>query len=327
MTYRLHLESRRQQHSSFHLDEAAWALAATRHPDLARQVDVSFGWDGSRFADPLDDVDFLLASRFPWDAVNGAARLRWIHTTGAGVDQLLPLDTVREDLILTNSRGIHSDKAQEFVQMALLMLHARMASVFDAQRNRRWDTQLTPPLRGKTALVIGYGNLGSAACAAACALGLHVSVLTRGGNAQVHEGVEADCIARLDEWLPRTDFLIVAAPLTPQTHMLVSASRISAMRPGAAVVNISRAGLIDYPALFDNLRSGHLSGAVLDVFDPEPLPAESEAWSVPNLVVTPHISCDVPDYNQRVLDVWFRNFKNFLSNKPFENVVNRQLGY
>ncbi|GAB2894128.1 D-2-hydroxyacid dehydrogenase [Paraburkholderia jirisanensis] len=328
--YRLHLESRRGQVPAFHLTEAVWREAAARHAELAASLDLSFGWDGERFAAPLDDIDFLLASRFPSEAVNDAPRLRWIHTTGAGVDQLLPLSQFRADLILTNSSGIHVDKAGEFVQMALLMLNAQLPAVLHAQREHRWDARLTAPIRGKTALLIGLGDIGGAAARAAHSLGLRVIALNRSGRAQPDIAGLVDTlapIAALDDWLPQADFVIVTAPLTPATRNLLCADRLAAMRPGAAVVNLSRAALIDYDALFERLRSGTCGGAVLDVFEPEPLPAHSPAWDVPGLIVTPHISCDAPDYNQRVLELWFGNFARWLRAEPLLNVVERERGY
>jgi phosphoglycerate dehydrogenase-like enzyme len=328
--YRLHLESRRSQASAFHLDEAAWQAAAARHAELAALLDVSFGWDGERFAAPLDDVDFLLASRFPTQAVNDAPRLRWIHTTGAGVDQLLPLAQFRGDLLLTNSSGIHVDKAGEFVQMALLMLNAQLPAVLRAQQAHRWDARLTAPIRGKTALLIGLGDIGGAAARAAHLLGMRVIALNRSGRAEADIAAQVQTLAPIDEldhWLPQADFVIVTAPLTPATHGLLSAQRLAAMRPGAALVNLARAALIDYAALFERLRSGACGGAVLDVFDPEPLPADSTAWDVPGLIVTPHISCDAPDYNQRVLELWFSNFARWLRAEPLANRVDRERGY
>jgi phosphoglycerate dehydrogenase-like enzyme len=331
MRYRLHLESQRRQKAAFHLDAAAWNRAADRHPQLAKHVEASFGWDGERLARPLDDVDFLLASRFPHAVVNAASRLRWIHTTGAGVDQLLPLDGLRHDLVLTNSSGIHSDKAAEFVQMGLLMLNAQLPAVFQAQREHRWDARLTTPIGDKTVLVIGFGDLGLAACRAARALGLRVMAVNRSGRAPAEAAANLmdslSPVTQLDECLPQADFVVLTAPSTPATRHILSAERLASMRAGAGIINISRAALIDHPALFERLRSGACGGAILDVFDPEPLDADNPAWDVPGLVVTPHISCDVPDYNQRVLDLWFRNFGKLLGEEPMANVVDRRLGY
>jgi phosphoglycerate dehydrogenase-like enzyme len=328
--YRLHLESQRRQPPPFHLHEAVWQDACARHPDLAQHIDVTFGWDGERFARPLDDVDFLLASRFPHDVVNAAPRLQWIHTTGAGVDQLMPLDLLRHGLILTNSSGIHSDKATEYTQMALLMLNLNMPAVLQAQREHRWDSRLTTSIHGKTALIIGFGDLGMAASRAARTLGLRVIALNRSGVASAQAAETIDVLAAipaLDHWLPQADFVVVTAPLTPETRNLLGAERLARMRPGAGVVNLSRAALIDHAALFERLHSGACGGALLDVFDPEPLPAEHVAWDVPRLVVTPHISCDAPDYNLRVLEVWFGNFARFLRGEPLANIVDRTRGY
>ncbi|HEY4353425.1 MAG TPA: D-2-hydroxyacid dehydrogenase [Paraburkholderia sp.] len=331
--FRLHLESQSRQAPAFHLDPAAWQQASLRHAVLARLVDVSFGWDGERFATPLDDIDFLLASRFPHAVVNDARRLRWIHTTGAGVDQLLPLDGLRDELILTNSSGIHVDKAGEFVQMALLMLNAQLPAVLRAQHEHRWDARLTAPIRGKTMLLIGLGDLGQTASRSAKTLGLRVIALNRSGHAPAPAASRTDMpdvvapVSELDIWLPRADFVVVTAPLTPATRGLLSSARLATMRKGACVVNLSRAALVDYPALFERLRAGACGGAMLDVFDPEPLQDDSPVWDVPGLIVTQHISCDAPDYSQRVLDLWFGNFARWLRGEQLANIVSRAQGY
>jgi phosphoglycerate dehydrogenase-like enzyme len=326
--YRLHLESRRAQGPAFHLTEDNWSKAAARHPDMAAQLDVSFGWDGEQLDAALGEADFLLASKFPTAAANAAGKLRWIHTTGAGVDQLTQLNTLHDDIALTNSSGIHSDKAREFTQMALLMLHMRMPQLSANQRAHQWSPLLTPSINGKTAVVIGFGDIGQAAGHAAHALGLRVIAVSRSGR--VDAGAPADSIVsidRLEDVLPQADFVVLAAPLTAHTRNLLNAQRQACMRPGACIVNLSRAGLLDHVELVARLRSGACAGAVLDVFDPEPLPPDAPLWDVPGLVITPHVSCDVPDYNQRVLDMWFGNFQCLLRNAPMRNLVDRQLGY
>jgi phosphoglycerate dehydrogenase-like enzyme len=169
-----------------------------------------------------------------------------------------------------------------------------------------------------------------AASRAARTLGLRVIALNRSGVASAQAAETVDVLAAipaLDHWLPQADFVVVTAPLTPETRNLLGAERLARMRPGAGVVNLSRAALIDHAALFERLHSGACSGALLDVFDPEPLPAEHVAWDVPRLVVTPHISCDAPDYNLRVLEVWFGNFARFLRGEPLANIVDRTRGY
>jgi phosphoglycerate dehydrogenase-like enzyme len=332
--FRLHLESQSRQPAAFHLDETTWRAAAAQHAELAALLDVTFGWDGKRFERPLDGVDFLLASRFPHAAVNQAADVKWIHTTGAGVDQLMPLDTLRNDVLLTNSSGIHGDKAMEYVQMALLMLNTGLPAVIDAQRAHQWVSRLTPTIRGKTALVIGFGDLGIAAARAARTLGLRVVALNRSGRLGPTAPDDAAKLSdvlgpvdQLDTWLPQADFVVVTAPLTAATRGMLDARRLALMQPSAGLINISRAALIDHECLFERLRRGDCAGAVLDVFDPEPLAADAPAWDVPELIVTPHISCDVPDYSRRVLDLWFRNFGRLLADQPLLNLVDLSLGY
>ena len=122
--------------------------------------------------------------------------------------------------------------------------------------------------------------------------------------------------------------MFVAVPLTPETRNLLDARRQALMKPGAGLVNVGRAATVDYDALVANLRSGRLSGAVLDVFDPEPLPSGSSLWSAPNLVVTPHVSADDGDsYIALTLDLVFRNLERLLEGRPLVNVVRPELGY
>jgi phosphoglycerate dehydrogenase-like enzyme len=332
--FRLHLESQRRQPAAMHFSEKIWQTAAARYPALAARVEVTFGWDGQRFEQPLDGLDFLLASRFPHAVVNQAEALKWVHTTGAGVDQLMPLDALRHDMLLTNSSGIHGDKAMEYVQMALLMLNTGLPAVMDAQRAHRWAPRLTPAIRGKTVAVIGFGDLGIAAARAARALGLRVVALNRSGRlaagapddaAALFDALEP--VEQLDTVLPVADFVVVTAPLTAATRGLLNCARLALMQPEAGLINISRAALIDHACLFERLRRGECGGAVIDVFDPEPLSADAVEWDVPGLMVTPHISCDVPDYSLRVLDLWFRNFERLLSDQPLLNRVDVRLGY
>jgi phosphoglycerate dehydrogenase-like enzyme len=127
--------------------------------------------------------------------------------------------------------------------------------------------------------------------------------------------------------LPKADFVVVTTPLTPETHGLMSRERLDLMKPGAGLVNIGRAPIVDYAALVEKLEKRELSGAVLDVFEPEPLPADSKLWSVPNLVITPHVTCDDPRYVDQLFDTWFENLERFVAGKKLKNVVDRKLGY
>lgn len=326
-TFHLHLETLSRRPVHFHLTADAWARAARRHRALARRLRVTIGWDGEGLDKALETADFMINSNPPKERLRERApRLKWIQTTGAGVDGLMPLDWLPDDVALTNNSGAHGAKAEDSCTMALLALHARLPQIMTNQRDRAWRYILTPPIAGRTAVVIGFGDLGQAAGRAAKKLGLKVVAVTRTGKAG--RPADAACAStRIERVLPRADFVVVASPLTPLTRGLLNASRLALLKPGAALINIGRSPIVDYDALRGKLERGELSGAVLDVFDPEPLPAESPLWTTPNLVVLPHVTCDSPGYIDNLLDRWFANFERFVAGRKLRNIVDRELGY
>jgi len=325
--YHLHLETLRKRPQHFHLSEDLWRAAAERHPELSSKLLVTIGWDGETLDESLETADFMINSLPPKDGLRKRApKLKWIQTTGAGVDALLPLDWLPEGITLTNNRGAHGAKAEDSCALALLALHTRLPETLQYQRERVWKQILTAPIEGQTAVVVGFGDLGQGAGRAAKKLGLKVIAVTRTGKvaAPADEGFAVD---RIDEALPLADFLIVTTPTTPETRGLIDAKRLDLLKRGAGVVNIGRAALMDYKRLREKLDQGELSGAVLDVFEQEPLTPDSPWWTTRNVIVTPHISCDTPGYIDRLLDRWFANFGRVVAGLPLENAVDRTLGY
>jgi phosphoglycerate dehydrogenase-like enzyme len=323
----LHVDNSARGFPHSNICESNVSAAMARHPLLAEKLRVTIGWGGEGIDEALVTADFLIASRPPRERLaERAPRLRWVQTTGAGVDHLLPLDWLPPRITLTNNSGPHAPKCEEFCLMALLALAVRLPGLAAHQRQRRCEPIITPPIRGRRCLVIGYGDLGRAAARAGKTLGLDVTAVNRGG---VGEGA-ADRVfpsSRLDELLPDAEFVIVTTPLTPATRHIVDAARLALLPKGAGLVNVGRAALVDYEALTARLRDGHLSGAILDVHDPEPLPPESPLWDTPNLIVTPHVSCDDPRYADMLLDAWAANFARLESGEPLRNVVDREQGY
>ncbi|MBI2508660.1 MAG: D-2-hydroxyacid dehydrogenase [Betaproteobacteria bacterium] len=243
------------------------------------------------------------------------------------MDGYLPLDWLPPGAILTNNRGAHGVKAGQFMRMAYMLLNTRMAEILANQRARRWRQVFSPSIIGKTALVVGLGDLGQAAARAAKQLGLKVVGVSRSGKKI--KGVDAvHKTPALERLLPGADYVVLAVPLTPQTRNLLSRARLDLMKPSAGVVNISRGAIVDNDALAGKLGRGELAGAVLDVMEPEPLPPESSLWDTPNLIITPHISCDDAEhYIAITLDLWFENLARFLQNKPLKNRVDPRRGY
>lgn len=326
-TLHLHLESFRKSPALFHLTEERWKAAAQRHRAAARSLEVTIGWDGDILDEALKTADVMINSNPPSERLRERApRLRWIQTTGAGIEHLLPLDWLPLDIALTNNSGAHSAKAEDSCTMAISLLNTRLPQMLANQRAHRWEQIYTSPVAGKTVVVIGFGDLGRSAGRAAKKLGAKVIAVTRSGKA----GRPADAafpVNRIDSVLPGADFVIVTAPLTPETRNLLDRRRLALLRPEAGLVNIGRAPIVDYEALREMLVKGELAGAVLDVFASEPLPADSPIWDTPNLIVLPHVSCDNLSYIERLFDFWFENLARFRAGRKLVNLVDRKLGY
>ncbi|MHA1151565.1 MAG: D-2-hydroxyacid dehydrogenase [Alphaproteobacteria bacterium] len=326
---RVHVASLRSQSDVFRVTPERFAAAAARHPDVGQRVDVDFSWDFEGFAEAIADADALIGWRFPQDDLADLAlRLKWIQLTGAGLEHLQPLDWLPPDVTLTTNSGAHAPKAAEFATMAILMLNNNLPQFVTNQRNARWEQRFGTGIEGKTLAIVGVGAMGGAAAQwVKQRLKMKVLGVRRSGRGHryVDEMVRPN---ELDRILPRADFVLVTAPLTRETEGLIGARALASMKQGAGIVNMGRARVIDYDALADNLRRGRLSGAILDVFDPEPLPAESPLWSTPNLIIVPHVSSDdTAVYMDRTLDVFFDNVARFLSNRPLRNRVVRSRQY
>jgi len=326
-TLHLHLESFRDRPAAFHLTEEHWLAAKKRHRALAKRLRVTIGWDGDIIDQALKSADFMINSSPPRERLRERApRLRWIQTTGAGIETLLPLDWLPEDVLLTNNSGAHGPKAEDSCTMAIAMLNARLPQMLASQQRRAWKPILTSPVAGKTVVVIGFGDLGRAAGRGAKKLGARVIAVTRSGKA-ARPADKAVSAARIDRVLPEADFVVVASPLTPLTRGLLGRERLNLLKPTASLVNIGRSAIVDYDALREKLERGELAGALLDVFEPEPLPPDSPLWTTTNLVITPHVTCDDPHYVAPLFDFWFANLERFLAGKRLKNLVDRKLGY
>lgn len=247
--------------------------------------------------------------------------------TGAGIEHVMPLDWLPTGTVLTNNRGVHAPKAEQFAMTALLMLNERIPEAITEQHAGRWRRHYATAIQGKTALIIGVGNMGVAAAKAARKLGLHVLGIRRSGkpHRSVHEMGTPN---QLHDMMKRADFIVITAPLTLETEGLIDAAALDCLKPEAGLVNMGRARIVDYAALQERLRNGRVRGAILDVFDPESLPPESPLWSTPNLILTPHVSSDDDDnYAPLTIDLVFENIRRWYAGKPMRNIVDAGLRY
>jgi phosphoglycerate dehydrogenase-like enzyme len=325
---RLHIENVSSMAPVFQIQRAQWEAAGARHPTLARRVDVTIGWDLEMFDKRMRTADILIGWRFPHeDFARRAPHLRWIHMTGAGIEHLMPLDWLPRRVVVTTNSGVHAPKAGEFAAMAILMLNNHMPALMTAQREGRWHRIFSTPARGKTLAIVGVGAMGAAAAERAKQLGMRVLGVRRSRRPHRHVD-EMYGPADLDRVLPRADIVLVTVPLTVETRQLIGKRELDLMKPDAGLINLARARVVDYDALGGKLARGELSGAILDVFDPEPLPADSPLWTMPNVVLTPHVSSDdAAGYVPRTLDLVFANVDRYLAGRPLTNRVRREREY
>lgn len=272
---------------------------------------VSFASDRGGYDAAADEMEALvtdkdvLATLLPLRA----PRLRAIFVANAGLDNLAPFDWLPPGVMLLNNRGAHAAKAGEFGIMAVLMLANRVPQMVTNQRAGRWQKIWGSVLARHRMTVIGLGALGGAVAAQGAHFGLHVTGI------RARPAPHPDCArvlppSALDEVLPETDYLVLACPLTPATRNIADRRRLGLLPRGAGLVNIGRGPLLDQEAVCDLLDAGHLSGAVLDVFETEPVPAGDRMWTTPNLIVTPHTGIDDPTtYYELSLERFFEDLR------------------
>ena len=265
----------------------------------------------------------IVKAYFPCSAPN----LKLLFVTNAGLDRLAPFDWLPPGVALMNNRGTHAAKAGEFGIMAVLMLANRVPAMVTHQRAGRWQKLWGAVLAGRRITIVGLGTLGGAVAEHAHRFAMSVTgVRTR---TTPHPHCERAIAATdLDNVLPTTEFLVLACPLTDATRGLMDRRRLGLLPAGAGIVNIGRGELLDQDALCDLLDNGHLSGAVLDVFTPEPIPEGHRLWTTPNLVISPHTSADDPaTYNPRSLDIFIRNVRAYLAGEKLPNLFDTERGY
>ncbi|MDR1514403.1 MAG: D-2-hydroxyacid dehydrogenase [Synergistaceae bacterium] len=330
----IHIENSRISHPVFVGTEEHVKALFERNPDIAGKLRVTIGssaydeidrWTKSDFEEYyhcMETADVLVGYSFPTaDVAKYAPALRWIHFISSGVEHMAPFGWVPEGVTLVNNRGVHLPKSGESFAMFLGMLNAQIPRLVTAQREGRWDRAFTSVIAGKKLVVFGVGNQGGEVAKQAKRMGLRVV----GIDPYVTEHQCCDEIHtadRMKEDLRDADFLAIAAPVTEETKGIFSEEVLSWLPGHAGLMNISRGALLDQNALDRKLRAGELSCAVLDVFDPEPLPPDSPLWTTPNLIITPHVSSDdLVNYMPLTLDLTIENIRNEMAGRPLKNVV------
>ena len=298
------------------------------HSEIHDKIEYVIDWDDDNFSSSMKTADILLGWQFPTKNLNVIApKLKWIHLISSGVNHLSPFNWMNDNLVLTNSSGVHAKKAGEFGLMSILMLQNHMTKLITNQKNKEFISLMGKPIEGRIIVAIGTGSLGSSMIKQISKLGANVIGVNKKGKS-VEGCSEVITVDKIDRVLPLADFLYLAVPETNETKDLINKNRMDKLKKTCGIVNIGRQSVMDYDYLCLKLKKKEIAGAILDVFSEEPIPQESKLWDTPNLVITPHISSDSEgNYIGMVLELFFKNLKLFLEKKELINQIDKKLGY
>ena len=262
-----------------------------------------------------------------------APKLRWIHAATAAVHQLLFAELVNSCVVVTNSREVHGPVVAEHVMALIFALAKKIPQAAVLQQKHIWGQQTiwnegAREIAGAILGVIGVGSIGGRVAQMASAMGMRVFAVREHVEKGRPEGVEAlFAPSALDEVLKQSDYVVLAAPLIAATHGLIDRERLAVMKPEACLINVGRGPQVDAAALVDALRMRRIAGAALDVFEHEPLPADSPLWSVQNLLITPHTAGLTDKLWHRHYELFSDNLRRYLARQPLRFVVDKQKGY
>lgn len=298
---------------------------------ISNDVRLQFAADAGTLERAIPETDILLS----WDFRAGvleriwrqASRLQWVHWAGAGVDAALFPAFRDSDVVLTNARGVFDQPIAEYVLGLVLCFAKGFPRTVRAQQRKHWDFRYSESIQGKTALLVGVGNIGRAIGAVLAAAGMDVTGIGRTARDGDPLFGEVHALEKLDRLLSGADYVINITPSTPATRNLFSAGRFHRMKPGARFINVGRGDAVDESALVEALHAGRIAGAALDVFAREPLPEDSPLWELDNVIVSPHMSGDVRDSVYGLVDQFVDNLRRYLNGEPLHNVVDKQRGY
>lgn len=252
--------------------------------------------------------------------------LRWVHTGSAGVDHILTPGFRASGITLTNSAGVHAPSIAEWVVAMVLAEAKGLETIFSQQRDRVWKVTRSEEIAGRHAVILGGGHIAAAIASRLRPMGVRVSAVNRSGRPD--EAFDAVAtLSSLGSLCRAADWLILAAPLTRETRGLISAELIATLPSRARVVNVARGELVDESALREALETRRIAGAILDVFEHEPLPADHPFWAMDNVRVLSHTTWRSEQVHARQMALFLDNLGRFTRNEPLRNVVDPARGY
>jgi phosphoglycerate dehydrogenase-like enzyme len=293
---------------------------------------------------PIEDVEVLLRGWLHAEAFDRllarAPKLSWVHSATSGVERALTPAALQRGVVVTNARGVFTRPIAEHVLLVILAISRNLPQLLELQRERTWQPLEGRELRDLTIGIVGYGSLGRAVASLAGSFGARVVAMRRnpGGPEPVVDDPDEEFpfpprLERvygpggLPALLAASDFVVLAAPLTPETDSMIDDAALAVMKDDAWIVNVARGRLVDDRALMRALREGRIGGAALDTFTEEPLPPTSPYWELPNVIVTPHTAWSSGRVLDRSVELFCDNLRRFAAGEPLRNVVDPEAGY
>jgi phosphoglycerate dehydrogenase-like enzyme len=291
--------------------------------------------DYSDVSGQIRDADAVLAWSLRPEQFRAARKLRWIHSTAAAVHQLMFPELVASDVVVTNSREVHGPVVAEHALALMFAVARKIPAAVRFQQQHLWGQErmwregpMPAELQGATLGLIGLGSIGREIAKRAAALGMRVLAVREHPERGGAEGVlTVYGPSQLSDLLAASDYVVLAAPVTPSTRCFMDAARLAQIRPTACLVNVGRGVLVDEAALANALRQKRIAATALDVLEKEPLPADSPLWDMDNVLITPHTGSVTPRLWERQYALISENVRRFLAGEPLLGVVDKSKGY
>jgi phosphoglycerate dehydrogenase-like enzyme len=299
--------------------------------DLPHETSLAVGTSVEAFERLAEEADVILSwsqsGKVLREVFAMSPRVKWVHSRSAGLDTVLFPELIASPVPLTNGKGVFSQSLGEFALGAILYFAKDFRRMVRNQQAGRWEQFDIEEISRQTVGIVGYGDIGRACASRAKAMGMQVLAVKR-------HATEADPIAselfRPEDrvaMIARCDYIVAAAPLTPETRGLIGEREFAAMKPGAVVINVGRGPVIDEAAMVRALTERRIKGAALDVFDHEPLPEDHPFYRLDNVLLSPHCADHTSDWTEQAMRFFLAQFERYRKGEPLENVVNKQLGY
>jgi phosphoglycerate dehydrogenase-like enzyme len=287
---------------------------------LPQETRIVAGETAEAFVRAAPEADALLVGAVPRALVEEvfamAPNLKWVHTMWAGLETLLFPELVESGVVLTNGRGVFSRSLAEFAITGMLWFAKDVRRMRRQQREGKWEKFTVAELHGQSLGIVGHGSIGRATAALAVVFGMHVRAVGKNHTPQ-----------ELAELLEHSDYVLVSTPLTDGTRGLIGEAELRRMKPGAVLINLGRGPVVVEAALIRALREDWIRGAVLDVYDQEPLPEGHALWGLENVLLSPHCADNTATWLDEAMEFYVDNFGRYARGEELKNIVDMRQGY